>query len=281
MDLLGGPSSHHWGYQRAWLGPQKCVTRLPKSASILIRNHQRLIHAIPPHPHEAQRDNAHLRNETMTLYHWALVDKKGKTRMTCEAPSYKEARIELVNRRGRFIPALWDIIKRGPVKTEAKPAHDSKPEPRPFKVGDRVKISNAGHQKWGDGDDNPVDLVGTVDGSDETWIDVMWDNGWHNTYNAPEQLELIEPAPDPPTPEELFAEAISQSTKLAAQFQEALGMPEASWPDMVAKAKALSQFKAVHQSNTAAKLDKIKAALMGYDAAKLGGDAYSVVEQFI
>ena len=91
----------------------------------------------------------------------------------------------------------------------------------------------------------------------------------------------IETAPNSPTPEELLAEAISQSTKLAAQFQEALGMPEASWPDMVAEAKALSQFKAVHQSNTAAKLDKIKAALMGYDAAKLGGDAYSVVERFI
>ena len=69
--------------------------------------------------------------------------------------------------------------------------------------------------------------------------------------------------------------------ELERQVQEALGMPEASWPDMVAEAKALSQFKAVHQSNTAAKLDKIKAALMGYDAAKLGGDAYSVVERFI
>lgn len=135
----------------------------------------------------------------MSLYRWALVDKKGKTRMTCEASNFSVA-CSVFARRQTAYPEGWHVVNRGP---------------------------------------------------------------------------------DPPTPEELLAEAISQSTKLAAQFQEALGMPEASWPDMVAEAKALSQFKAVHQSNTAAKLDKIKAALMGYDAAKLGGDAYSVVEQFI
>ena len=105
---------------------------------------------------------------------------------------------------------------------------------------------------------------------------------WETRRNLEQVVsKFIPPATDPPTPEELLAEAISQSTKLAAQFQEALGMPEAPWPDMVAEAKALSQFKAVHQSNTAAKLDKIKAALMGYDAAKLGGDAYSAIERFI
>ena len=150
----------------------------------------------------------------MTLYRWALVDKKGKTWMTCEASNFSVA-CSVFARSKTAYPEGWHVVNRGPVKTEAKPA----PEPKP--------------------------------------------------------------AHDSPTPEELLAEAISQSTKLAAQFQEALGMPEASWPDMVAEAKALSQFKAVHQSNTAAKLDKIKAALMGYDAAKLGGDAYSVVEQFI
>lgn len=151
----------------------------------------------------------------MTLYRWALVDKKGKTRGTCEASNFSVACSVFARRRKTAYPEGWHVVNRGPVKTGAKPAPEPKPEPVP------------------------------------------------------------------PTPEELLAEAISQSTKLAAQFQEALGMPEASWPDMVAKAKALSQFKAVHQSNTAAKLDKIKAALMGYDAAKLGGDAYSVVEQFI
>ena len=117
------------------------------------------------------------------------------------------------------------------------------------------------------------------------WYDPPWCSRecfeYHN--HTPEPQNDIQAAFGgmPPTPEELLAEAISQSTKLAAQFQEALGMSEASWPDMVAEAKALSQFKAVHQSNTAAKLDKIKAALMGYDAAKLGGDAYSAVERFI
>ena len=150
----------------------------------------------------------------MTLWRWALVDKKGKARVTCEASSFSGACSAFARSQTAY-PEGWHVVNRGPVKTEAKPAPEPKPEPVP------------------------------------------------------------------PTPEELLAEAISQSTKLAAQFQEALGMPEASWPDMVAEAKALSQFKAVHQSNTAAKLDKIKAALMGYDAAKLGGDAYSVVERFI
>ena len=154
------------------------------------------------------------------------------------------------------------------------------PVPRLFKVGDRVRRTGLDtDQRFKAG------LLGYVDEEkDEKTISVMWDSETTPTsYCVPghDYLELIEPAPDPPTPEELLAEAISQSTKLAAQFQEALGMPEASWPDMVAEAKALSQFKAVHQSNTAAKLDKIKAALMGYDAAKLGGDAYSVVERFI
>lgn len=217
----------------------------------------------------------------MTLYRWALVDKKEKTRMTCEASNFSAA-CSVFARRQTAYPEGWHVVNRGPVKTKAKPAPEPKPEPvpRPFKVGDRVKISDTGHQKWGYSADNPVGSFGTVDSFDGLWIGVSWDNGRSNSYKT-EHLELTEPAHDPPTPEELLAEAISQSTKLAAQFQEALGMPEASWPDMVAEAKALSQFKAVHQSNTAAKLDKIKAALMGYDAAKLGGDAYSVVEQFI
>ena len=216
----------------------------------------------------------------MTLYRWALVDKKGKTRMTCEAPDSVNANDILRKRRKQPFPTGWQVVDRGSVKSEAKPEPGTKPEPIPFKVGDRVKISDTGHQKWGYSADNPVGSFGTVDSFDGLWIEVSWDNGCSNSYKT-EHLELTEPAPDPPTPEELLAEAIIQSTKLAAQFQEALGMPEASWPDMVAEAKALSQYKAVHQSNTAARLDKIKAALIGYDAAKLGGDAYSVVERFI
>ena len=210
----------------------------------------------------------------MTLYHWALVDKKGKTRMTCEAPDSVNANDILRKRRKQPFPIGWQVVDRGSVKSEAKPEPGTKPEPIPFKVGDMVEGVLLGDYIKKSGKFLGFDEEG--DGMIEYDCGIDWP--W---FVSKDTLKLIEPAPDPPTPEELLAEAISQSTKLAAQFQEALGMPEASWPDMVAEAKALSQFKAVHQSNTAAKLDKIKAALMGYDAAKLGGDAYSVVERFI
>ena len=172
----------------------------------------------------------------MTIYRWALIDRKGKTRMTCEAADDEAAVLEFLKRRdGLGIPRFWQVVTRGPVKAKAKP----KP---------------------------------------------------------------IEPAPNSPTPEEMLAEAIQQSMDRAAKLQKALNYPGATWDQLIETAE---KFKAViemneaeretiiaqkdalietlrHeiQSNTASKLDKIKAALMGYDAAKLGGDAYSAIERF-
>lgn len=52
-----------------------------------------------------------------------------------------------------------------------------------MKVGQRVKLSEAGRQRYVDEYDNPHDLEGTVVPSlHRGWTRVEWDNGYHNSY---------------------------------------------------------------------------------------------------
>lgn len=53
---------------------------------------------------------------TPTLYRWALLDKAGKTRMTCEKEKRSHAKAQFEFDRGRAIPKGWKIVNRGPAK---------------------------------------------------------------------------------------------------------------------------------------------------------------------
>lgn len=67
-----------------------------------------------------------------------------------------------------------------------------------YKVGDRVRISDAGKKEFSDHESNPYDGVGEITGKG-SWLahKVSWDNGEFNTYD-PEHLELAcdKPAAD-------------------------------------------------------------------------------------
>ena len=62
-----------------------------------------------------------------------------------------------------------------------------------MKIGDRVKMSAAGRDEYGDWPNNPHDVEGEVSEpmeGEKEWISVNWDNGGWNEY-LPEHLELI------------------------------------------------------------------------------------------
>lgn len=138
--------------------------------------------------------------KTPTLHRWALLDKRGKTRMVCDAESTGAAHEEFISRRnGRGLPRGWIIVLRGPVgaKTECQPKvpamPDPKSEPRPLKVGDRVRRVGAAQ---GDG---RLGQLGTV--TDVTVygnVVVQWDSDKGKAMFSEEGqrclLQLVDPA---------------------------------------------------------------------------------------
>lgn len=60
-----------------------------------------------------------------------------------------------------------------------------------LKVGDRVKMSAAGKERWTNNPNNPHDGVGTITRMDSLWTQVRWDNSMVNSYKEG-QLELAE-----------------------------------------------------------------------------------------
>lgn len=84
-----------------------------------------------------------------TMRRWSLVDRKGKTRGTCEATTPEQA-VFAVRGPGKPLPDGWQIMDRGP----AGPARKG------FKVGDRVRFKSGCWEGCPDGviikDDNSV-----------------------------------------------------------------------------------------------------------------------------
>jgi hypothetical protein len=140
---------------------------------------------------------------TPTLYHWALVDKTGKTRLTCTAKEdLASALAEFKHLRlGHHIPEGWSAIKRGHLTPVDR--HKDKMEtsgPRKLQVFDRVKRINTAN-----GEMVPVGSTGTIVSEEihVTLLVVMWDHIPDYTGNLrhcdPKNLELIqEPKKDEP-----------------------------------------------------------------------------------
>ena len=75
-----------------------------------------------------------------TMRRWSLVDRKGKTRGTCEATTPEQA-VFAVRGPGKQLPDGWQIVDRGP----AGPARKG------FKVGDRVRFKSGCWKGYPDG----------------------------------------------------------------------------------------------------------------------------------
>ena len=64
-----------------------------------------------------------------------------------------------------------------------------------FEIGNRVKMTEEGIEKWGDQSGGGEGLVvGKVDG-DESWTDVAWDNGHCNNYEDGDIVVVAQAAP--------------------------------------------------------------------------------------
>ena len=61
-----------------------------------------------------------------------------------------------------------------------------------LKVGDRVRMTEAGKRAWSNSSINPHSREGVVSHLGEVWIQVKWDGGCHNSYKEG-QLELVIP----------------------------------------------------------------------------------------
>jgi hypothetical protein len=119
-----------------------------------------------------------------SLHRWALLDKSGKTRMTCEASTLKAAEgiIEADRRGGVPIPPGWRIVDQGPVEPEPKP--EGKPSACPFKVGDRVeRTQSPGAQAINEGTTGEV--VAIDHGGIKGRIKVQWSPGGPCSYDDP------------------------------------------------------------------------------------------------
>jgi len=71
------------------------------------------------------------------------------------------------------------------------------PTPRPFKVGDVVRMSAAGKRHWAHYYDNPHDGIGVIERVSplgQLGTRVKWNNGHYNSYEINE-LELVPSAP--------------------------------------------------------------------------------------
>ncbi len=93
----------------------------------------------PGRKDRSRRTQPHSEDHAMkTPHRWALLDKKGKNRGTCEAILRETAAGCFLGRRdGLPIPKGWRIVDRGPVEDDTLAlAADPTPEPRAFKVGD-------------------------------------------------------------------------------------------------------------------------------------------------
>lgn len=75
-----------------------------------------------------------------TMRRWSLVDRKGKTRGTCEATTPEQA-VFAVRGPVKPLPDGWQIVDRGP----AGPARKG------FKVGDRVRFKSGAWKGYPDG----------------------------------------------------------------------------------------------------------------------------------
>lgn len=142
-----------------------------------------------------------------TMRRWSLVDRKGKTRGTCEATTPEQA-VFAVRGPGKPLPDGWQIVDRGP----AGPARKG------FKVGDRVRFKSGCWKGYPDGviiedDNSTVPFLIRLDkahgGHDEVW-------------DCPECLEH---APEPKRAVTLnFAdfEAVKDQLAQAAAMNEAV-----------------------------------------------------------
>lgn len=94
------------------------------------------------------------------------------------------------------------------------------PAPRPFKIGDVVRLSADGKQKWPHEPYNPHDAIGRVIGfyndGDGLDIRVKWNSDKTNAY-APLHLELV-----PNTPKQRKVEKKAQTIEVPEEIPAAL-----------------------------------------------------------
>lgn len=59
-----------------------------------------------------------------------------------------------------------------------------------LKPGDEVRLSKIGLERWTNRNGNPT-CNGTIIGFKNNWIEVRWVDGFKNSYNDENQLELV------------------------------------------------------------------------------------------
>jgi len=124
-------------------------------------------------------------------YHYALLDKAGKTRGTCTATSVSQARQVLLRaRRGAKFPPGYYMVRRGPVEPPASCPSDPAPiqATHPFQVGDLVK---------GKGWISGMEHTGHIIALTESMVQIKKDESGHNPHLTLNSVTLLEPAPEP------------------------------------------------------------------------------------
>ena len=121
---------------------------------------------------------------------YALLDKAGKTRLTCEAHAVSGARVQFLGRRnGTPIPAGWTIVKR-----EVKPS--AKPKAPTFKVGDKVRVKASVARPsygWGDVRHGEVGAITSIDGTWGLTVDFPHQVRWRAVSRDMELVKKAEP----------------------------------------------------------------------------------------
>lgn len=137
------------------------------------------------------------KDQVFTVDRSSVDDTYIKTPKSIGSWCIKTSEVELVEAAPAKVKATKPAAKKPePKKATPKPkaakkeapAVDWKPE-----VGDRVKISEAGHKRYPYGHANPRGVVGSIIGFDfQGWIHVDFDNGVRNCYEKPKYLTLVE-----------------------------------------------------------------------------------------
>lgn len=140
------------------------------------------------------------------LHRWALLDKAGKTRGTCEACYKHEARAHFKS-LGRSVKSPWTIVNRGPVKDDSLVlAADPEPKAPTFKVGDRVRyVKRRSESSCSQFDLTvPLGTFGTIKADrGGCWWLVEWDGHPYPEDESGRKYEMyeegveIQPAPEP------------------------------------------------------------------------------------